>query len=216
LKVSRTWNATAAVTGVLFALMLIFGAVAAMAPYDGIDLTTSSRDVARALVDGSDNLVTGGYVLMMSALLLIVFAGYLRHALGPADAWPATVGLGGGLVTAATVTVIGLLVISQGQILEYGSDTATAKTLLVLSWVSVSVAVPGLAAFAGGMSLASLSFATLPRWVGWLGMAAAALVVTLWVLGILVTLVWVMTVSGILVLREARATEPAESDADDG
>ncbi len=214
MKVSRLWNATAAVTGVLFVIVLAFGVIAALSPYADIEPTSSSEAIAEALIDGSETLFTGNYVLMMSAFLLVVFAGYLRHAISPETgrAWPATVGFGGGLLAAALLTIVALIGISQAQVDSFGTDTVVAKTLLVLSWGSVSMVIPGLAAFTFGMSLMSLTYNTLPRWLGWLGAVATVFVLTFWVLGILVALVWIAAVSVSLVIREVRAEEGPEAE----
>lgn len=214
MKISRVWNTGAAVTGLLFVILMIFGVLASIAPYEDLELTTSSGDIARAFIDGTDNLITGGYVLMMSAFLLIVFAGYLRHALSPESgpAWPASVGFGGGILTAALLTLVATFIIAQGQLLDYGQDTVIAKTLLVLSWVSVSIAIPGLAAFVGGMSLMGISYETLPRWLGWFGAVATVFVLTFWVFGILLSMLWVAVASVLLVIREARAEDLPEDE----
>lgn len=215
MKTSRIWNTGAAVTGLLFVILTTFGMLATFAPYEDLDLTSSSATIAAAFIDGTDNLVTGGYVLMMAAFLLVVFAGYARHALAPegGTAWPATVGFGGGILTAALLTVIATFVIAQGQLPDYGSDTAIAKAFLVLGWVSVSISIPGLAAFIGGMSLTGITSGRLPRWLGWFGAVATAFVLTFWVFGIMLSLIWVAVVSVILVIREARVVERPEDEA---
>ncbi|MDJ0954488.1 MAG: hypothetical protein QNJ81_12490 [Acidimicrobiia bacterium] len=217
MHISRLWNATAATTGTLFVIVFIFGVIASLGPYADIELTSSSAQIAEALVDGTDNLVTGNYVIMMSSFLLVVFAGYLRHAVSPGGvrSWPATVGFGGGLLTAALLAVIALLGMAQGQIESYGADTAVAKALLALSWGSMSMTIPGFAALSFGTSLMSLSYGTLPRWIGWLGMVATVFSLTFWVFGILVTLIWVVIVSVLLVIREARAEEIPEDETAD-
>lgn len=212
MQISRLWNATAAVAGILFVIVLAFGVIAALSPYADIDPTSSSEAIAEALIDGGETLFTGNYVLMMSAFLLVVFAGYLRDAISPAEvrAWPATVGFGGALLAAALLTIVALIGISQAQMDTFGTDTVVAKTLLVLSWGSVSMVIPGLAAFTFGMSMMSLVYKTLPRWVGWLGAIATLFVLTFWVLGVMVALVWIAVVSVILTIREVRAEEAPE------
>ena len=217
MKISRLWNAAAAVTGVLFVIALVFGVIASLSPYADIEPTSSSNAIAEALIDGSANLVAGNYVLMIAAFLMVVFAGYLRHALSPEGvrSWPATVGFGGGLLTAALLTFVALIGISQGQVDSYGTDTVVAKTLLVLSWGSISMAIPGLAAFTFGMSLMSLSYETLPRWLGALGAVATVFVLTFWVVGMLLAMVWIVIASVILVIHEVRAEEEPEEDTAD-
>jgi len=214
LKISRLWNTGAAVTGLLFAIMLAFGALASISPYADLAITSSSETIAQSFVAGVDNLVTGGYVLMMSAFLLVVFGGYLRHAISEraGTVWPATVGFGGAILTGALLTFIAMFIIAQGQLSDYGDETVIARTLLLLAWVSTSMVIPGLAAFVGGMSVMALSYKTLPRWVGWLGVLSTLAILTFWTLGILLSLVWVAIVSILMVIREARSDDPAEGE----
>jgi len=57
------------------------------------------------------------------------------------------------------------------------------------------------------VSLAALRYGVLPRWLGWAGFPAAALL-TLGIvfIGFLVFTVWVLTVSGVLAMRRAPPT----------
>ncbi len=209
------WHATAATTGILFVIILTFGVIVALSPYADIDLTSTSVAMAEALVEGSNNLITGNYVIMMSSFLLVIFVGYLRHAVSPggdARSWPATVSFGGGLLTAALLAMIALLGMAQGQLESYGPDTAVAKALVVLSWGSISMIIPGLAALAFGASLMALSYGTLPRWLGWMGMTATVFSLTFWVFGIMLTMIWIAIISVLLVIREVRAEDPEEAE----
>ena len=217
MTISRLWNAAAAVTGVLFVIVIVFGVIASLSPYAEIEPLSSSADIAAALTDGAANLATGNFVLLIAAFLLVVFSGYLKHALSPegVSEWPTTVGFGGGILTAALLGVVALIGISQGQVDDYGVDTAAAKALLLLSWGSVSVTIPGLAALIGGMSLAGMSHESLPRWLGWSGAVTTVAVLTFWALGFVIALAWLSAVSVILVIREIRSDEIDDRTADE-
>lgn len=210
MNIPRLWRAFAAVSGVLHALVLAFavsvgGSAAALVTPD--DPATT---IAETLIDNTGNLVTGNYLLLIAAFFLIVFVGYLRSAVvdDEGDQWPATVAFGGGMVAAGVLTVVALIGISQGAIDDYGSDPAVARTLLTLGWNGMWMTVPGLAALTGGVSLLTLTFGTLPRYIGWLGSGVAVVLLTpFWGIGFAGALLWITAASVTLVVQELRSTK---------
>jgi hypothetical protein len=203
------WRASAAFGGVLFVIAFIF-AVGTGGPPASVDPTATSETIAQALVDNRTNLVTGNYILLLSAFLLITFAGYLRHIAVPEedDEWPLTVALGGGVVTASVLVVVALIGISQGQLESYGVDTGVARTLLTLGWNSMWMVVPGLAALIGATTLMAFNYETLPRTVGALGTIVTIVLVTpWWGLGIIGALLWIAATSITLGIRELRSKD---------
>ncbi|MCP4306848.1 MAG: hypothetical protein GY788_18620 [bacterium] len=206
----RLWRAAAATTGLLFAIVLVFAAGVGGSATASITLDDTSETIATALLDHTNNLVTGHYVLLVSVFLLIVFVGYLRSAVVPeeGDTWPAQIGFGGGLVAAGVLSIIALIGIAQGQIADYGADPVIARTLATLGWSGMWITAPGLAALTAGMSLTSLTFDTLPRYVGWLGALAAILLLTpFWGIGFMFGLLWMAIISVTLTVRELRTSE---------
>ena len=203
------WRASAAFGGVLFVIAFIFS-VGTGGPPSSVDPTATSETIAQALVDSRTNLVTGNYILLLSAFLLITFVGYLRHIAVPeeGDEWPLTVALGGGFVTASVIVVVALIGISQGQLESYGVDTGVAKTLLTLGWNGMWMVVPGLAALIGATTLMTFNYGTLPRWVGALGTIVTIVLLTpWWGLGIIGALLWMAAASITLGIRELRTKD---------
>lgn len=209
MKISRLWSAAAATSGALFVVALAFAVGVGGSPGASMGPDDTSEAIAQAVLDNTTNLVTGNYILLIAAFLLIVFAGYLRSAILPeeGDEWPASIGFGGGMVTAGVLAIVALIGIAEGQITDYGSDPVIARTLLTLGWNGMWMTVPGLAALAAGMSLVSLTYNTLPRLVGWLGAAATVFLLTpFWGVGFIGALAWISVTSVMLTVRELRAT----------
>ena len=203
------WRAVAAFSGALFTVALVF-AVGAGGPPASVAPTDTSEAIARALIDNRTNLVTGNYILLLSAFLLIVFAGYLRHTVEPeaGDEWPLTVALGGGLLTVSALILVAFVGLSQGQLETYGPDAVMARTLLTLGWNGMWMVVPGLAALIGAMSLVTFSYATLPRTIGALGTAVTITLLTpWWGIGVIGALLWIVATSITLGVRELRTKD---------
>jgi hypothetical protein len=203
------WRASAALGGVLFVIAFIFAVGTGGTP-SAVDPTSTSETIAQALVDNRTNLVTGNYILLLSAFLLITFAGYLRHVVvpGEGDEWPLTVAFGGGVVTASVLVVVALIGISQGQLESYGVDAGVARTLVTLGWNSMWMLVPGLAAMIGATTLIAFNYETLPRMVGALGTIVTIVLLTpWWGLGIIGALLWIAAASITLGIRELRTKD---------
>ncbi len=203
------WRASAAFGGLLFVIAFIF-AVGTGGPPASVDPAATAETIAQALVDNRTNLVTGNYILLLSAFLLIIFAGYLRHIAVPeeGDEWPLTIALGGGMVTASVLVVVALIGIAQGQLESYGVDTGVARTLLTLGWNGMWMVVPGLAALIGATTLMVFNYETLPRTVGALGTLVTIVLLTpWWGVGIIGALLWIGAVSVTLGIRELRTKD---------
>ena len=202
------WRATAALCGVLFVVAFIFAAGAG-GPPTSVGPSDTSEAIAQALVDNRTNLVGGNYILLLSALVLVIFTGYVRHIETPeeGDEWPLTVAMGGGLLTAGVLVVIALIGVAQGQLDDYGTDTAVARTLLTLGWNGMWMIAPGLAALVGSITLISFNYETLPRVIGFIGTIVTIVLVTpWWGIGIIGALIWISATSVTLGVRELRSS----------
>ena len=193
----------------MFAIAFTF-AISAGSPPASVDPTNSAESIAKALVDARTNLVTGNYILLLSAFLLIVFAGYLHHSALPeeGDEWPMTVALGGGIVTAGVLVVIALIGISQGQLDDYGTDPSVARTLVTLGWNGMWMIAPGLTALVGATTLITFNYETLPRTIGFLGTIVSIVLLTpWWGLGVIGGLLWITATSITFGVRELRTRD---------
>lgn len=210
MNIPRLWGAFAALSGLLHAVLLMFAVSVGGAPATSVNPDDTSIAVAEAFIDNTNNLITGNYLLLIAAFLLIVFVGYLRSAIvgEDGDQWPAVIALGGGMVTAGVLAVIALIGISQGVIDNYGTDPSIARTLLALGWNGMWITAPGLAALTGGASLMSLTCGTLPRYLGWLGGTVTVMLLTpVWGIGFVGALIWITATSLTLVVRDLRGTD---------
>lgn len=203
------WRAAAAFSGAIFAIAFIF-AVGAGGPPASVEPIDTAERIAQALVENRTNLVTGNYILLLAAFALVVFSGYLRHVEVPeeGDEWPLTVALGGGLITAGVLVVVGLIGIAQGQLESYGTDPVVARTLLVLGWNGMWMVAPGLTALIGGTTLITFNYASLPKTIGFIGTIVAILLLTpWWGFGIVGALIWMTATSITLGIRELRTSD---------
>jgi hypothetical protein len=194
---------------VLFVFTFLFGIGVGGPPAD-IDPTSTAETIAAALVDSRSSIVTGNYVLILGVFLLVVFAGYLRNVPEPeeADVWPQTVAFGGALLAASVVAFVALVGIAQGQLEDYGADPVIARTLVTLNWNGAWLVAPGFAAFVGATTLSVFHYNYLPRFIGFLGTIVTTLLLTpFWGIGLIGTLLWLISTSGILTWRELRTVD---------
>jgi len=211
MRISRYANAAAAATGLLFVLVLFLGiSILGSASFD-VEPTDASETIAQAFIEGADSLVTGSYLLLIAAFLIVVFGAYLRSTIGDAttQAWPTITALGGAILAAAVLLFVAMVGLAEGQLADYGPDSVVAKTLLVLGSSGLWILTPGLAALVGGAALGSMSTQSLSRLFSVAGLVVALILLTpFWGPGLLAALLWIGTVSVVQSIREIRAPRP--------
>lgn len=76
------------------------------------------------------------------------------------------------------MALVATSIMVAGQVLsDYGADTQVAKTLFVLGWDYIYVFGPPLAALVAGTAAVILRQGTFPRWVGWMSLPFALVLV---------------------------------------
>jgi hypothetical protein len=225
---SRRWNGIWAASGALSAALFVAGLVFANTP-PGFPAPDASLERINAYFSDHRAAALGLSVChSLSALALLAFAPYLRGILGRAERGQerlATLALSGGLFGAGFLLLSALLYWTLTRA-EVAGDNGAAHAVLVLSYLAGGQA-PALAfaALVGPASLLTLRTGVLPRWIGRLGLVAAALALAsvvslLWDLAFYLLLepagalsfLWLFAISVALV-RETRVDGPTHTSA---
>jgi len=212
---ARTGGLLAA-SGLLFVALFAAGLLAGNLLSDGAYVTPfgSDKEIERYFASNRDSVRVSGLLQVLSAVSLLPFAACVsalaRRASREESPLP-SLSLVGGALAAAFLLLSGLLswVLSRPATSEVVSLLRTVQDLAFL--VGGPAHVVSLAALTGAGSLAALGTGSLPRWVAWMGIAAAVVsllcvVSLLWTpasvlipLGRLLSFVWIVNVSLVLV-----------------
>lgn len=223
-----SWRQVTGWSGVLFAVVF----VAASAPVaDGPAPGSPAAEVRTWLEANTGGIAwttwSGAFSL---AILLLLFASGLRSFLGSVETTSEGVWSRLSFSGAVIMACLGMskamfwAVLSLDEVRNAASDQ-TVHTLAAFDAVAVSTLVPwGTAAFLLGASVVILQTGAMPRWLGWLGMAAVVMFMigTLWIFsgepegtlailtlaGYLGFIIWTLAVAGRLI-RSSRTSQPA-------
>ena len=175
-KLQRTWAASGALALVLFFCGLLFADLLGSSNYP--PLNASNARVRAYFLSNASEVRALTFFHVLAALALMSFAAYLHGWLereaDPAAARLAPLALVGGVTAAAFLLLSALIyrALAEQSVLH---DTALTHALVVLSYLAggPAIAVP-LALPIGAGTAAAFRGGALPRWTGWLGVAAAA------------------------------------------
>jgi hypothetical protein len=172
---SDRWGRLAPLTGVLFAVLVICAVFTS-----GEETPKASAGVAKVVAFYAKNrseVETSGILFALAFLVLVLFAGALRSYLrrtGAADGLGALVLAGGILMAAGALTGTGL---------EYGIahnlQHLSPQAVQTLNFISQELFLPVLAGafiLAVCSGLAILGGAALPKWLGWVAVVLAIVV----------------------------------------
>jgi hypothetical protein len=198
------WERWAALAG--FAYVVLFVVAFSL----GIEVGPSDREILEHYADTSARAkeVVAFFCIAGAALAFLLFASWLRSLVGRSEpdtgqlaavAWAGAIGY-------VVLTLAGNAVSRAPAFAAMGDDFSLdpntrrlfedAGLLLLASGAIAAILL------VVGVSLASVRYGVLPRWLGWAGFPMAALLVTaVSFLGFLVLLVWVLAVSTALALR---------------
>lgn len=171
----RVWAATGALTVALFAGGLIFGDLLGSTNYPPLD--ASNDQVRRYFLDNGTEVRALSFFHALAALALLCFSAYLHTVLRRDEerrrGLPALAFAGG--VTATVFLLMSALfyrVLSEPVVSE---DPALGHALLVGSYLAGGPAITlPLALLIAALVPTALHRGLLPRWIGWLGIAAVA------------------------------------------
>jgi hypothetical protein len=198
----------APLTGVAFIVVLIIGFLVGGEPPD---VEKPAQEIVDHYNDNKDAVQAGVLIQMVAAVLLLLFAGYLRKFLraapGEGGLLPAVV-LAGATVMAAGAAIDGTISFALAETAD-DMEPASVEALQALwdnDWVPIVLGASTLL-IASGLSIAL--YGALPKWLGWVGLLLG--VVALTPIGFFVFLgggVWLLVVSVWLTVRARTAAQP--------
>jgi hypothetical protein len=208
----RDWSRWAPLTGVVSAVLGVAGgAIEIITNSPGSDATGKEVLAFYSANGGTQQLGTA--LLALAFVFLIFFAGSLRAFVRQTpgvEALGAVVLAGAVLETAGQTMGAGYVwALAQGA---HRLDPAAAQGLNALSNDAVATNTAGMIVFGIAAGLAILRSGRLPRWLGWMAIGMAVVVVTpAEAISFLALVVWMVIVS-ILIWRRG-TTVPSRSEA---
>jgi hypothetical protein len=204
-----SWERLAALAGVAFVVLY----VAAFAL--GIEVGKSDREILDYYADSGNRAkeVVAFFLIAAAALAFLLFASSLRSLIARAEqerAMLAALAWAGG--TACAVLVLAGNAVSRATAFTAMSDDfqLDPNTRRVVEDVGFLLFASGALAailLVVAVSLAALRYGVVPRWLGWAGLPAAALLtLAIAFVGFLIFALWVLAVSAALALRRSAET----------
>jgi Domain of unknown function (DUF4386) len=209
---STQWERWSSLSGVVFVILMVVGTmfVADVPPADA-----SQQTIADYLADGDNHTrnIIGGYLWMLGALAFLLFAIRLRGVLREAEGGTGTLS---NLVFGAGAIYSALMMVSSATFAAVAyavalrdapvTDPDLVRVLREMAWMILLLG----AGFAGLFLIVVSCIATfrtgvLPRWLAWLGILAAILLLfDVIYVSIAPLLAWVLVASIVLVMRQRR------------
>jgi hypothetical protein len=203
-----SWEQWAALAGLAFVVLY----VAAFAL--GIDVGDSDREILDYYGDSGNRAkeIVAFFLISGAALAFVVFANGLRSLIARAEQGTAPLAALAWAGTACAVLVLVGNAVSRATAFaamddEFQLDPNARRLVEDVGYVLfVSGALVAILLVVA-VSLAALRHGVLPRWLGWVGFPAAALLtLAIAFVGFLVFVAWVVAVSAGLALRRSPAT----------
>jgi hypothetical protein len=219
--VKQRW---AALSGIVFVILMLTGAAFVI---DVPKADASAQEIAAYLGDSGNHTrnVVGAYIWVLGGLAFLGFLSGLRSVLRGAEGDPGTLSsvvFGAGVVFTAVWSVSAATLASVAYAVEFsGAPVSNPDIVRVLPPLGSLLLLLG-GGFAGilvTLATSALIFRTgvLPRWLAWLGIPVAILVVVdVTYMNILPFVGWVLVASIALFMRQretASAAAPRKSDA---
>ncbi len=179
---------------------------------DDVSVSTSSKVIAETFIKNQSDILVGTYLTLLGIFFLIFFLGYLRtYLLTTTDEknWLVSVSFGGGLVTCAMLLLAAHFSQAFTVLDYYGGETQVAKALYVLEWNwYLLVEAPALAAFVGATTAVGFSNKLFPWWLNGWGVLLTLILLSPMLpgSGVMVTFLWVIVLSLLLLLRTRKTT----------
>lgn len=202
---SATWDRIGAVSGILFAVLVVVSIQVSM----GTGVTSDPSDVAGIVAidfnQRQEELRFGAFLMTAAVFFLFWFLPMLRHRLELAQGehgWLPSVAYGSGLTGAGVLLMLASLGFAGSLVGDFEGDWEVAKTILILSWDHLIVLSPALASLVAATSVVSIRSGALPAWLGWVSLPLVlAPVFIAPALMTIAFLVWVIVVSLVLLYQ---------------
>ena len=223
---SERWSAA---SGLVFVALFIgwLALYRALEPAGG-QPRPGDAEIVSDVLEGQDRLHVAHFVVGLAAAAWLWFLGSLCAALKRAEGGTgrlSEVAFAAGVVFAVLLLVAGALLPGLADVPRRGGtlDPRAAAVVYDLAGSIFSLAPFSIIVLVGATSLAALRYRALPPWLGWVGGVVIVLLVAgaasidltrqdpLWfvgILGMVLWLAWVATISLTLVLRRRSAEGP--------
>lgn len=178
---SRVWERRALISGVLYGVVAILGAVFAML-FIFPDMASPDAPPAERVVffiEHGERMLTGTYLLMLQVPLMLVFLGGLFARMRRAEGGSGVlslIALGAGLVM-TSMLYMGWMIAGNITtfIAEEGGNPATVSAMDALAPMSLALSAFPRAILIGAVSFLVLERGIAPRWIGVSGLVLAAI-----------------------------------------
>ena len=160
-------------------------------------------------VENKDSIQASAVIGVVAALLLVFFANYLRRVFAEAGevTLSATV-LVGAAIVATAAAIDGTISFALAEAAE-DLDPAAAQAVQAIwdnDWLPFAL---GILIFLFSAGIATLKSGVLPAWLGWAAIVLAVVGLTpIGFAAFLGAAIWILVVSGLLLARANRGTEP--------
>jgi hypothetical protein len=204
-----SWERLAALAGLSFVVLYV------VAFSLGIEAGDSDREILAYYANSGHRAkeIVAFFLIAGAALALVVFATALRSLVARAEqesAMLAALAWAGGI--ACAVLVLAGNAVSRATAFtamddKFRLDPNTRRLFEDAGFLLFASGALAAILLVAAVSLAALRYGVLPRWLGWAGFPAAALLTLAVVfVGFLVFAAWVLAVSAVLALRRSAAT----------
>jgi MFS family permease len=207
----RSWQRWSAISGVLFAVLLVVGNLIGRLPGG----SNSDHDFANFVNDHSHRarIYVSAALIALSAVALLHFLSGLRERLLASEGAPGrltALAFGAGVATASLLGVTAAAEAAQASPISFGKEHAVGATIAYVGWLGVWTFIFGMlmaAALTLAVSLLVFRTGVFANWIGWLGVVTViALLFAFVFLPAIMVVVWTLAVS-ITMLR--RPESPA-------
>ena len=190
-----------ALSGVAF-IAIIFVGIAVVGEPPGADEPV--KEIVDFYLDKKDSVMIGALVSGIAAIMLVLFASYLRTYLAAADGGDSTfpnVAFGGALIMATGASIDGMLSFAMAEAADDIDPTALQAMQAI--WDNDFLPfVLGAALLLLGSGISIVRSGALPKWLGWVGILIAVVCMTpIGFVGFLGGGLWVLATSVMLALR---------------
>jgi hypothetical protein len=226
---TRDWQRIGAVCGVLFFVAVLGSFFTPETP----DADDPTAEIVSSIADDRSALLANVYITGIASLFFLVFVGALWSRLRQAELGfgPAILVALGGVGTATIILIESGLFLALIEAADEGREPAAVRALFELDEVLFIVIGWTSAAFYIGVALSSLSTGSLPRWLGWIAAAIAAVFIVCYLgvfseedeggvlggiffIGILVNFLWILATSIVMLRTGTGAAEAVPGPPD--
>jgi hypothetical protein len=195
---------TIALLGLAFVVIVV---VSVFALPTAPDVHTSAAKSAAFAASHKSSLYAKAYLLELAVVVGVFYFWYLRDFLSDTDRnrRSATIGFAGGLIFAVAGTVAGGIAWMTADAVGHVSPSVMQTINVLSNDLNGVMTGAGVAIFLIGMGVAVTRSATLPHWLGWLGVVLAVPSLLLPGIGTIGAGLWLLITSIVILTRRPQS-----------